>query len=204
MTRQEFERTITKIREYHEKTGNNGFIIEGIYYCHKYGHQIPDDFISIVLGCLVEYRENVYNLIDRSETRKLLIECDKLLGKIPLPREDNKTTLDKCFGINHKKMQQVFSDKPDYIEMVNHLRLLFGLNIKDAVHVTWRQIGHYFKHKEDTIYQEYVRAFPETEFCKYLSEYGKFRGSDTLQQLLDPYPPKLQSYIKHRQTVYPK
>jgi len=192
MSAEEFNHTISKIRELYNKTGNKGYVIEGIYYCHNYGFTIPDDFITITVQCLVDYRQKTYNAHGE----------DELLRK-PSYNEDKKTSLDKCFGVNHKKMQMVYSDKPDYIETINHIRLFFDLNSKQAAHVACKIWGG--KHKEETIYDEYVREFGDSGFNKYLLQNGKHRGSESLQHVLDMYyPPEVHAYIKRHQTVYPK
>jgi hypothetical protein len=192
MPEDEFNLTMTKIRELYNKTGNKGFMIEGIYWCHNTGSPIPEDFLSIIVESIVSYRIKTNHALGHPLLRTSSYEDDK------------KTTLDKCFGINKKKMQTVFSEKPDYIEMINLRRLIFGLNIKQAAHVVWKEIGYLFKHKESTIYDEYVREFPDQEFSKYLVMYGSNRGNNNLKYYLEGYPPEIQSYIKRYQTIYPK
>lgn len=194
MSKEEFGRTIEKIRKLYNKTGNKGFVIDGIYYCHNYGFSIPDDFIAIVVKCLVDYREKTYNAHGELE----------ILRK-PSYNKDKKTTLDKCFDVNHKKMEMVYNDKPDYVEMINNIRVIFGLNIKQAAHVIWKETNNaIWKNKEDTIYQEYVRECRESEFNKYLIKYGNRIGNESLQYYLEMYSPEIRPYIKRHQTVYPK
>ncbi len=104
---------------------------------------------------------------------------------------DLEATLEESFGIQSeskketiKKLQQ--RNKKRFLDRVNMVRMVFGLNVNDAVAVTWKIVqwqknnkpGFYynFRASQKSMLDAYHRAYPLPTFMEWVQEWSQLLG----------------------------